>query len=264
MDRLAGRRQQHPVLWTTATVRKRSVRGDSVLSYMRSYLARMVIVLTLVTPLLVVLTYQWSPRREQVPADLTVQVALVSSIPAAGLDHPGSLRPVALADVTGEASSGSAAGGLTSLTALAVHGQFDRIEPARPLAWYRVAADEEGVNPYLLEALHQVESNAAPDGCWPNIGGTGAVGPFQFTRSTFERHGVDGNGDGVVDICGFADSLFTAAAYLRSLGVDRDLDGPAVRGALVQFGTDPDRVVDLARYYRSRDLAVTAESPVIH
>jgi hypothetical protein len=47
MDRRSGRSQAHPVLWTTATVRKRRSRGDSVLGYMRRYLGRMVIVLTL-------------------------------------------------------------------------------------------------------------------------------------------------------------------------------------------------------------------------
>jgi hypothetical protein len=264
MDRLAGRRHQHPVLWTAATVRKRSVRGESALAYMRRYLARMVVVLTLVTPLLVVLTYQWTPRRERLEADPSTSVVLASSSSSAGPSQPSSLHTVAFTDVTPEVSTGSAAGGSTSLTPLSARGQLDHAKPARPLAWYRVAADEEGVNPNLLEALHQVESSAAPDGCWPSIAGTGTIGPFQLQRSTFESHAVDGNGDGVIDICGFADSLFSAAAYLRSLGVDRDLDGPAVRGALIRYGTDPDRVIELARYYRTRDLAVTAESPVIH
>jgi len=141
---------------------------------------------------------------------------------------------------------------------------LDRSEPVRPLAWYRVAAAEEGFSPYLLEALRRIESSAAPDGCWPNIEGSGVLGPFQFKRSTFESHAVDGNGDGLIDICSFADSLFSAAAYLKALGADSDLDGPAVRRALARFGTDPDRVIDLARYYRSRDQALTAESPVTH
>jgi len=142
--------------------------------------------------------------------------------------------------------------------------RLDRAGSGRPEAWYRLAASEQGVSPYVLEAIHQIESGAAPDGCWPNIEGSGALGPYQFKRATFESHAVDGNGDGTTDICGFADSLFSAAAYLKSLGADADIDGAAVRGALARFGTDPDRVVELARYYRSRDLALTAEAPATH
>ena len=123
----------------------------------------------------------------------------------------------------------------------------------RPTAWYRAAASEHQISPYLLEALHQIESSSAPDGCLPNADGSGAVGPFQFKRAMFGQYGVDGNGDGVVDICGFADSLVSAAAYLRLLGADDDLDGRAVRQALERYGADIDRVMDLARYFRSRE-----------
>jgi hypothetical protein len=222
---------------------------------MRRYLARMVIVVTLVTPLLVVLTYQWAPQRARGGPDQSIQVALASTGSAGGgVVQADALRPATLRGADG-------AGASAQLTSVAL---FDRSEPARPLAWYRVAAAEEGVSPYLLEALHQIESNAAPDGCWPNLEGSGAIGPFQLQRSTFESHAVDGNGDGVLDICGFADSLFSAASYLKSLGADGDLDGPSVRAALSQFGADPDRALELARYYRSRDLSVTAESPAAH
>jgi transglycosylase-like protein with SLT domain len=218
----------------------------------------MVIVLTLVTPLLVVLTYQWAPRRVQREPiqrepDQLVQIALASAEESAA--GPFSLsRSAARLEVDLQ----HLGDGVPSRASLA--GQ----EQSRPVLWYRVAAAEQGVSPYLLEALHQIESSAAPDGCLSNVEGSGAVGPFQFKRSTFEAYAVDGNGDGVIDICGFADSLFSAAAYLKSLGVDGDLDGPAVREALLRYGTDADRVIELARYYRSRDLALTAEASVIH
>jgi hypothetical protein len=55
-----------------------------------------------------------------------------------------------------------------------------------------------------------------------------------------------------VDICGFADSLASAANYLHLLGADDTVDSEGTRRALERYGTDPDRVVDLARYYRSR------------
>jgi hypothetical protein len=123
----------------------------------------------------------------------------------------------------------------------------------RPLLWYQVAGTDHGVSPYLLEALHQVETSAAPDGCWSNVEGSGAIGPFQFKQATFAIYGVDANDDGVVDICSFADSLASAANYLRALGADGGEDSDATRRALERYGTDPARVIDLALYYRSRE-----------
>jgi hypothetical protein len=207
----------------------------------RRYVGRIAITLTLLTPLLIVMTYQLAPRRDQRPPEKVASVAVASAETLSG--------------------AGLGAGVPQSLASVILS---DRQRPYRPTAWYRVAGEEQGVSPYLLEALHQIESSAAPDGCWPNVDGSGAVGPFQFKRSTFESHAVDGNGDGVTDICGFADSLFSAAAYLKWLGADGDLDSPGVRAALTQYGTDAERVIDLARYYRARDLALTAEAPVIH
>jgi hypothetical protein len=118
--------------------------------------------------------------------------------------------------------------------------------------WYGLAAADYGVSHHLLRALHHVESNASPDGCVANLEGSGAVGPFQFKPATFGQYGVDANHDGVRDQCSFADALFSAARYLRALGA-ADLDSPATRAALTRYGTDPDRVLVLARQYR--DLA---------
>lgn len=118
--------------------------------------------------------------------------------------------------------------------------------------WYGQAAADYGVSDHLLRALHHVESNAAPDGCVANLEGSGAIGPFQFKPATFGQYGVDANHDGIRDQCSFADALFSAARYLRALGAD-DLDSPATRVALARYGTDPDRVLVLARQYR--DLA---------
>ena len=259
MDRRSGRIQAHPVLWSAATVRKRRATDYSVFAYMRRYLGRMVIVLTLVTPLLVVMTYQWAPRRVQREADDLVTIAMAAT------HSPTSARtaPRAVAALAGGARAAAganldtrhAAGGILPA------GTFIVPDGSRPSVWYRVAAEEQGVSPYLLEALHQIESSAAPDGCWPNADGSGAIGPFQFKRGTFEQFGVDGNGDGIIDICGFADSLVSAAVYLRALGAGGDLDGPAVRQALDRYGTDVDRVIGLARHYRSRDGSLTAEAP---
>jgi hypothetical protein len=75
--------QANPVLWTAATIRKRSVRGDSVSAYMRRYLGRMVVVLTLLMPLLIVFTYQMTPRREQ------RQLVQIATVPVASAETLG-------------------------------------------------------------------------------------------------------------------------------------------------------------------------------
>lgn len=247
--------QAHPVLWTAATVRKRAVRSESSIAYMRRYFGRMAVVLALLTPLLVVVTHQWTPRRELRPSEQLAPISIASAETQSSSVHAVVTRPLSRIE---------AADARSSLEPRASVSVLDRSDAVRPTVWYRVAAAEHGVSPFLLEALHQVESSAAPDGCWSNIEGSGAVGPFQFKGATFARHAIDANGDGVADICGFADSLFSAAAYLKSLGAEGDLDSPGVRAALIVYGTEADRVIDLARYYRARDLALTAESVVSH
>lgn len=47
----------------------------------------------------------------------------------------------------------------------------------------------------------------------------GAMGHFQFIPTTLASYGVDGNGDGVVDIIGsVGDAMFSAGNYLNKLG----------------------------------------------
>lgn len=123
------------------------------------------------------------------------------------------------------------------------------VEASPMTAWYRLAEAEYGVSHHLLRALHQVESNAAPDGCVANLEGSGAIGPFQFKPATFKQFGVDANYDSHRDICSFVDALFAAAHYLRELGAG-DLDSSTTRRALTRYGTDLDRVLTLAIHYQ--------------
>ena len=58
------------------------------------------------------------------------------------------------------------------------------------------AATKYGLSPFLLRALHQVESSGVGDGCLANLQGSGATGPLQFMPATFRAYGVDGDGDG--------------------------------------------------------------------
>ena len=55
------------------------------------------------------------------------------------------------------------------------------------------------------------------------------------------------DGDGRPNICGFADSLFSAAHYLKALGATADPTSPATQRALQRYGTNVTAVVALAR-----------------
>jgi len=88
---------------------------------------------------------------------------------------------------------------------------------------YKSAAGEFGIDWKLLEAVHQIESGKS--GSTLRSSYAGATGPMQFLSSTFRHYAVDGNGDGVLDVCNLEDSVFTAAKYLANGGADRgDID----------------------------------------
>ncbi|MCX6808177.1 MAG: lytic transglycosylase domain-containing protein [Candidatus Berkelbacteria bacterium] len=73
-----------------------------------------------------------------------------------------------------------------------------------------------GVDHRLLKAIHTVETGAS--GSTARMNPSGATGPMQFLPSTFRRHAVDGNGDGVADITNVEDAIFSAAQYLKDCG----------------------------------------------
>lgn len=86
---------------------------------------------------------------------------------------------------------------------------------------YREAAEEYGFGEdwYILAAVGKVESNHGQ-----NMGpsSAGALGPMQFLPSTWEAHGVDGNGDGRANIMDPEDAIPAAAAYLVLNGAPGD------------------------------------------
>jgi hypothetical protein len=234
------RRAVRPQAVPRATAfRRASPRGPTVLHHTLGAVALVAALLLAILPvhasgLAPVAAERIAPETHAVAGhgepDISAAPPLVSTSRPAGRDH-------ALTSPAGEGARGAGA--------------------AAPLiGWYRLAAAEQGVSADLLRALHDVESSGAGDGCVANAEGSGAIGPFQFKRPTFRQYGVDANDDGDRDICSFVDALFSAARYLRALGIG-DLDDPQTREALARYGTDPDRVLILARSYRDR--AVPAE-----
>lgn len=90
------------------------------------------------------------------------------------------------------------------------------VDPSDFVSIYKRAEAAYGVDWKLLNAIHQVETGAS--GSTLRANPSGATGPMQFLPSTFRRHGVDGNGDGIKDIGNVEDAIFSAAAYLKACG----------------------------------------------
>jgi membrane-bound lytic murein transglycosylase B len=83
-------------------------------------------------------------------------------------------------------------------------------------ALYAKAEAQTGVDRRILRAVHYVETGCS--GSTSKRSYAGAQGPMQFLPSTWKRHGVDGNGDGVADINNVEDAVLSAAYYLKACG----------------------------------------------
>ena len=100
--------------------------------------------------------------------------------------------------------------------------------PADYLALYQRAAARYGLDWIRLAAVGAIESG---HGQAPVVGITsganvrGASGPAQFLPGTWERFGLDGNGDGTRDPHDPADAIPAMASYLRASGAPRDWRG---------------------------------------
>ncbi len=81
---------------------------------------------------------------------------------------------------------------------------------------YKAAEAMFGVDCRLLESIHYVETGRS--GSTSKTSYAGATGPMQFLPSTFRRHAVDGNNDGIKDINNVEDAIFSAANYLKACG----------------------------------------------
>jgi hypothetical protein len=98
----------------------------------------------------------------------------------------------------------------------------DRLTYAELLGLWQQAGTAYGIPWELLAAINQVESNFGG-----NMGPSyaGAVGWMQFMPSTWDRWGLDANGDGVADPWNPTDAVFSAARYLAASGAAEDIPG---------------------------------------
>jgi cell wall-associated NlpC family hydrolase len=88
------------------------------------------------------------------------------------------------------------------------------------LVIWQQAGAAYGIPWQVLAAVNKVET-----GFGGNMGpsSAGAIGWMQFLPSTWERWGMDGDGDGVADPWDPEDAIFAAARYLAAAGAHEDL-----------------------------------------
>ena len=115
--------------------------------------------------------------------------------------------------------------------------------PATILALYQQAAAAHGLPWPLLAGVGMAETN---HGRLTATSSAGAQGLMQFLPATFAAYGVDGDGDGRVEITSDADSIHSAANYLAALGATDGDDG--VRRSLFGYNRATWYVNDVLAY----------------
>jgi murein DD-endopeptidase MepM/ murein hydrolase activator NlpD len=109
--------------------------------------------------------------------------------------------------------------------------------------WQKAGATY-GISWQVLAAINKVESNFGR-----NMGpsSAGAIGWMQFMPSTWERWGMDANGDGVADPWNPDDAIFAAARYLAAAGGRTDISRGVFAYNHAQWYVD--EILGLARLY---------------
>ena len=115
--------------------------------------------------------------------------------------------------------------------------------PVLQSLWQRAGATY-GIPWQVLGAINKVESNFGQ-----NMGpsSAGAIGWMQFMPSTWERWGMDANGDGVSDPWNPEDAIFAAARYLAAAGGRTDISRAIFAYNHAQWYVD--EILGLARLY---------------
>jgi hypothetical protein len=90
--------------------------------------------------------------------------------------------------------------------------------PDHYLATYRDAGNAYNLDWTIVAGVGRVETNHGRFEAGCDESGAGARGPMQFMPATWDAYGVDGNNDGVENICDYRDAIPAAANYLVALG----------------------------------------------
>ena len=143
-------------------------------------------------------------------------------------DGAGNRGVTGVASASPASPAGPAADGGVRVPAMfAALAQRLRI-PADYLALYRQAGARYGLDWTRLAAIGAIESRhgqSAEAGVASGTNHRGASGPAQFLAGTWERFGVDGDGDGTRDPHAPADAIAAMASYLRASGAPQDWRG---------------------------------------
>jgi murein DD-endopeptidase MepM/ murein hydrolase activator NlpD len=115
--------------------------------------------------------------------------------------------------------------------------------PGRIQALYVAAGARYSLPWQLLAGIGMIETR---HGAATATSSAGALGLMQFMPATFAAYGVDGDGDGRVDILDPADSIHTAARYLVASGARNGPDG--IRAALFAYNHADWYVNDVLTY----------------
>lgn len=158
-----------------------------------------------------------SPRRTLAIACAIGCAALVGGILAAPSGDGAGDRGVATASQPADA-------GVRVPAVFAALAQRLQI-PAAYYTLYRETAARYGLDWTRLAAIGAIESRhgqSSETGVASGANPRGASGPAQFLAGTWERFGVDGDGDGTRDPHDPADAIAAMASYLRASGAPQD------------------------------------------
>ena len=119
-------------------------------------------------------------------------------------------------------------------------------------ALWQQAGQAYGIPWQVLAAINKVESNFGR-----NMGpsSAGAVGWMQFMPSTWDRWGIDADGDGIADPWKAQDAVYSAARYLAAAGGTSDLSRAVLAYNHAQWYVD--EVLQLAQTFGSGGLDTT-------
>jgi murein DD-endopeptidase MepM/ murein hydrolase activator NlpD len=120
------------------------------------------------------------------------------------------------------------------------------------LGLWQKAGAAYGIRWQVLAAINKVESNFGR-----NMGpsSAGAIGWMQFMPSTWERWGVDANGDGIADPWNAQDAIAAAARYLAASGGQTDVSRSIYSYNHAQWYVD--EVLQLAQLFGSGGVQTT-------